>query len=176
MALPVQSNYDTPSSLARAKAKRAREDRAVVIAGLATADAKTTLEIAVDAGVREDDINRVINSSAIDDADAALVLAGLTTTYDLNSVPDRAIADAGADVAASVDQVGVALDGSGSSGTGTVTYQWTQTAGESVTLSDDTVAGPTFTAPSTAQTLTFQLVVTDDYGASRPDTVDVVVS
>lgn len=74
----------------------------------------------------------------------------------------------------------VTLDGSGSTDSdGTIaSYTWTQTAGDTVTLSDATAASPTFTAPSTsnAQTLTFSLIVTDNDGAtSTADTVDIGV-
>jgi hypothetical protein len=60
-----------------------------------------------------------------------------------------------------------------------VTYEWTQTAGTIVMLSDITVEAPTFTAPAPAldpETLTFQLKVTDDDGATNTDTVDIVVN
>ena len=74
----------------------------------------------------------------------------------------------------------VTLDGSGSSDSdGTiVSYSWTQTGGDSVTLNNASSSSPSFTAPSTdtAQTLTFTLTVMDDDSASGTDTVDVLVS
>lgn len=71
----------------------------------------------------------------------------------------------------------VQLDGTGSTdGDGTiVSYTWTQTVGGNLTL---TGATPNFTAPisNTAQTLTFELTVTDDGGlTSLPTTVNVEV-
>ena len=69
------------------------------------------------------------------------------------------------------------LDGSGSTDPGgNPSYQWTQTAGPNVTLSSSTAIKPTFTAPSTAGTLTFQLIVTDGSQSSQPDTVSITVS
>src|SRR5918992_209387 len=76
----------------------------------------------------------------------------------------------------------VTLDGSASSDSdGTIaSYSWTQTAGPSVTLSDESSANPTFTAPDVGpegDTLTFELTVTDDDGAtSTPDSVNVIVN
>ena len=60
----------------------------------------------------------------------------------------------------------VTLDGSGSTTpSGTITsYLWTQVAGTSVTLSDNTAVKPTFTAPTVpviGAVLRFQLTVTD---------------
>jgi LmbE family N-acetylglucosaminyl deacetylase len=72
----------------------------------------------------------------------------------------------------------VTLDGSASSdpdpGT-TLTYQWTQTGGTAVTLSDSTAVNPTFTAPASAGTLVFSLVVSDGSLSSPPDTVTITV-
>jgi hypothetical protein len=56
------------------------------------------------------------------------------------------------------------------------TYQWTQTAGTSVTLDDPTAAQPTFTAPDAETSLTFQLTVTDDGGLQGTDTCVVTVN
>jgi len=77
----------------------------------------------------------------------------------------------------------VTLDGSGSTpgwAGGTITsYEWTQTAGTPVTLSDNTAATPTFTAPSDVpkpnEVLTFQLTVTSSDG-SASDSVDITVN
>jgi hypothetical protein len=74
----------------------------------------------------------------------------------------------------------VTLDGSGSSDPsgGTLTYQWTQTSGPSVTLDDSTSVNPKFTAPNTEvqTTIVFELVVTNDNGVkSEPDRVTITV-
>jgi LmbE family N-acetylglucosaminyl deacetylase/mannose/fructose/N-acetylgalactosamine-specific phosphotransferase system component IIB len=84
-----------------------------------------------------------------------------------NAGPDQSIATGAS----------VQLDGSGSTDPGgNPSYQWTQTAGPSVTLSSSTTVKPTFTAPSTATTLTFQLVVTDGSQSSQPSTVNIKVN
>ncbi len=68
----------------------------------------------------------------------------------------------------------VQLDGSASSDPGgSPSYAWTQTGGPAITLSDPTSVQPTFTAPTTASTLTFQLVVTDGSQSSDPATVTI---
>lgn len=72
----------------------------------------------------------------------------------------------------------VALNGSGSADPdGSIaSYAWTQVSGAAVTLSNASVAQPTFTAPSSADTLVFSLVVTDNNGASSAaDTVTISV-
>jgi hypothetical protein len=60
---------------------------------------------------------------------------------------------------------------------GTLTYQWSQTAGPAVVLANATTATPSFTAPTVSSTtlLSFQLLVTDPQGASGSDTVNVTV-
>lgn len=74
----------------------------------------------------------------------------------------------------------VTLDGSASSysGTGTMTYAWTQTGGTTVTLTGPTTATPTFTAPSVTggDVLTFQLVVSAGGSSSSPVTTRVSVA
>jgi LmbE family N-acetylglucosaminyl deacetylase len=86
------------------------------------------------------------------------------------------IANAGANQFVSPGST-VQLDGSGSyDPNGNPTYNWTQTAGPSVTLSSPTAVKPTFTAPSDSATLTFQLVVTDGQLSSQPSTVTVTVT
>ena len=74
----------------------------------------------------------------------------------------------------------VTLDGSGSSDHfgAAVTYQWTQTQGSAVVLSDSHAASPTFDAPyvgSSGETLTFQLTVTDPVGLQSTATTSVTV-
>ena len=67
----------------------------------------------------------------------------------------------------------VPLDGSGSSDPAgnPLTYQWTQTGGAAVTLSSSTAVQPTFTAPASPATLTFQLVVSNGTTSSSPGPV-----
>ena len=63
-----------------------------------------------------------------------------------------------------------------------MTYAWSQTGGEDVSLSGDTTATPTFTAPVqllNPETLVFQLIVTEDRTggqSSSPATVSVTIT
>ena len=96
-----------------------------------------------------------------------------------NNIPT---ADAGNDQTVTEGDTGITLDGTSSSDSdGTIaSYAWSQTAGTTVTLSDDTASQPTFTAPTNgagAETLTFSLIVTDNGSAtSTADTVDITVN
>ena len=85
-------------------------------------------------------------------------------------------ADAGPDTDIPKTATEVTLDGTGStvSSGATPTYQWTQTAGATVTLSGATTAQPTFVPPSAGGTLTFRLTVTAA-GVSSSDTVTITV-
>lgn len=71
----------------------------------------------------------------------------------------------------------VRLDGTASSDPNSdfLTYQWTQTAGPAVTLSSATSPTPTFVAPLTSATMTFQLTVNDGQVDSSPSDVQVKV-
>ena len=90
------------------------------------------------------------------------------------------VADAGIDQ--TVDEgSSVTLDGSNSSDPDGVigTFQWIQTGGTPVVLSDATAAKPTFTAPDVAgggSALTFKLTVTDDGGLQSSDTCIINIS
>jgi len=52
----------------------------------------------------------------------------------------------------------------------TATFSWAQTGGTSVTLSSTTAEAPTFTAPASAQTLTFTVTVNDGYADGEAHT------
>ncbi len=97
--------------------------------------------------------------------------------YQNNAVNQPPIANAGSNQTASVNAA-VQLDGSGSSDPNSdpLTYQWTQTAGPTVTLSSTTAIRPTFTAPASLTTLTFQLIVNDGQINSNPATVTITTS
>lgn len=56
-----------------------------------------------------------------------------------------------------------------------LTFLWTQTNGTAVTLSDNTAANPTFTAPATTSTLGFLFTATDEHGLTSTDTVSIDV-
>ena len=76
------------------------------------------------------------------------------------------------------EEVVVTLSGSGSDSDGTVSsYLWSQTAGAIVSLTGSSNASASFTAPTinSNETLTFQLTVTDDDGATATDSVDITV-
>jgi len=103
---------------------------------------------------------------------------------DPNSKPPTSasppVADAGPDQ--TVDEgVTVTLDGSNSSDPDNdiSSYQWNQTGGLSVSLSNSSAARPTFKSPDVGpggESLTFQLTVTDSGGLQSTDTCIVNVS
>jgi len=66
----------------------------------------------------------------------------------------------------------VTLDGSSSSDPDgdSLTYEWIQVSGHSISLSDSTVVSPTYTPILTGDYL-FQLIVSDGFVFSQPDTV-----
>lgn len=73
--------------------------------------------------------------------------------------------------------VEVTLNGSISDESLVASYLWEQTAGTAVTLSDDSINNPVFTAPDvdSDETLTFRLTVTDIVGLETTDTCDIEV-
>lgn len=85
-------------------------------------------------------------------------------------------ANAGTNQLVNVDQ-NVILTGSGIDPEGgSLTYSWVQSAGTStVTLANAMTASPSFTAPANADSLAFQLTVTDDHGQTGTDTVELNV-
>ncbi len=58
-----------------------------------------------------------------------------------------------------------------------LTYNWQQTAGQNVQLTNQNTATPSFTAPQGEdQTITLQLTVTDQYGLSTTQTINILVT
>ena len=108
------------------------------------------------------------------DGDSATDSVVITAKSDDNMPP---LADAGSDQTATV-RATVTLDGSLSSdpdAEDVLTYEWTQTSGTTVTLSDSTAAQPTFTAPDAPATLVFKLTVRDGRGGIATDSTVVTV-
>jgi lysophospholipase L1-like esterase len=116
-----------------------------------------------------DSFTFVVNDGTVDSNVA-------TVTMSVTPVNDAPIANAGFDQLVNAGAP-VPLTGSGTDVDGTITgYQWVQTAGPTVTLSNPNNASTTFTAPPATPSwtvLTFQLTVTDSGGATGTDTVNV---
>lgn len=87
-------------------------------------------------------------------------------------------ADAGDDLVVDAGS-SVRLEGSGTDSDGSVSgYSWKQTGGPDVTLDNADRANLAFTAPdvAAAETLTFELTVTDNDGSTGKDSVEVAVA
>ena len=100
-----------------------------------------------------------------------------TVSITVENVNHTPIADAGSDQTKNEEGM-VALDGSDSldPDNDPLTYQWSQTAGPSVTLDLSDPVRPTFTAPQVSEggvTLTFELIVNDGELSSEPDMVNI---
>ncbi|MFW0859184.1 MAG: leucine-rich repeat domain-containing protein [Dehalococcoidia bacterium] len=102
----------------------------------------------------------------------SLVFLFLAVRGEQNHPP---VADAGSDPTVAVGAL-VILDGLASHDPDgeRLSFQWTQTTGPGITLSDPTAIRPTFT-PTVTGTYTFHLVVNDGTVDSTPARVDVVV-
>mgnify|MGYP001472085549 CR=1 FL=1 len=84
-------------------------------------------------------------------------------------------ANAGADQVVAAGS-NVVLNGSGTDPDGdTLSFQWAQTSGTAVVLTNADTASASFTAPGAAEVLSFQLTVSDGQ-ASSTDTTNVTVS
>ena len=99
----------------------------------------------------------------------------VTVAAPANRMP---VADAGPDQAVA-SGAAVTLDGTGSSDPDSgdsILYSWSQTSGDTVTLSNSTISSPTFTAPTGPAILIFELSVTDTGSLSSIDTINVTVA
>ncbi len=94
-------------------------------------------------------------------------------SYFANIAP---VANAGPDQLGQFKNTLITLNGTGSSDANgdSLRYRWAQVAGPSVTLSDTTVAQPTFTATANGDYF-FRLIINDGIVNSTPDTVRVQI-
>ncbi|WP_336339647.1 PKD domain-containing protein [Haloarcula brevis] len=104
----------------------------------------------------------------------------ITVQNDIAPEPDNRSPDADAGADQTVDEhstVQLYADGSTDPDGDILTYNWTQTAGPSVTLSESLFSAPTFTAPTVTEetTLTFQTRARDGNGGTDTDTVNITV-
>ena len=94
------------------------------------------------------------------------------------STPDniRPVANAGSDIIVTEKQLAT-LDGSKSydEDGDTITYQWSQTSGPTVTLSSDSDNTPSFIAPSGEEIISYQLTINDGKDISIADTITVTI-
>ena len=98
-----------------------------------------------------------------------------TDTVTISVMNNPPVSNAGTDQTVQLGSTAT-LDGSASRDQDgdTISYTWNQTAGTAVTLSDYTISNPTFTAPNSAGTWTFELTISDGYDTST-DTVTITV-
>ncbi|MEE1673905.1 DUF1566 domain-containing protein [Agarivorans aestuarii] len=108
-------------------------------------------------------------------ASANLSLTVLATNIETPNIPPTVSAGSNQTVD---EQTPVTLTASASDTDGSIaSYQWTQTAGTTVTLSVATTASASFTSPTliSAETLTFEVTVTDNENDSASAQVSVLV-
>jgi uncharacterized repeat protein (TIGR01451 family) len=111
-----------------------------------------------------------------EDTDSDGILDGSDNSPLIDNPP---IANAGVDITVA-DGVNVLLDASGSTDAdgGTLSFIWTQTSGNEVTINNATSSIASFTSGSATETLSFEVSVTDsnDNAASDSVTTNVVVN
>jgi PKD repeat protein len=139
-----------------------------------------TYTVAVPADAAEGDYTLSAEGSGIVPADSSSESAtdDLTVTVAEPQQNSPPTADAGSDQTVE-EGVQVALDATGSSDPDddALSYTWTQTSGQDVSLSDTSDAQPTFSAPDVdgETTLAFEVEVADGNGGTDTDSVSVTV-
>ncbi len=110
-----------------------------------------------------------------DSRDAAVTDSVDITVNPVNSAPT---VNAGTNRSVN-EQSSVTLAGGGTDSDGNIiSYNWAQTSGTSVVLSSASTASTSFTSPTliTPETLTFQLMVTDNEASTTSDAVSITVN
>ncbi len=128
------------------------------------------IPIAVEAGGSHELMLRLFGEG---EANASVELRNLKVIEAVADAAQPPTADAGGDRIARTGAA-VRLDGTGSTGVGTLNFHWQQTSGPSVDLSDAAGPSPAFT-PSEPGIYAFELMVQDDQTDSDPATVQIEV-
>lgn len=129
----------------------------------------------------------IINDSQFEGLENFTVRLASTTPFAIGEIPEINVrlkdddsntspsVNAGADIQVNTRQT-VNLNGaSAEDNEGDFLLVWTQTAGPAVNLNDDSLLNPTFVAPSSAASITLSLRVTDEFGLSETDSVDITI-
>jgi hypothetical protein len=120
------------------------------------------------------------NDGVPNDPNALQPIDTVTITIPATTTNGAPVANAGPDQTVSPRST-VQLDATSSSDPDgdPLTYAWTQTGGNGITLSDASSATPTFTAPAARRGIdnvfTFEVTVSDPSGASTTDTVQITI-
>ena len=123
-----------------------------------------------------DTIKACLDGNGNDACDEGEVTDTATKTWTGGAGNQAPTADAGPDQSVNSGDP-VSLDGTGSSDPDgdPLTYSWSQTSGPSVTLTGANTATPSFTAPTSPATLTFQLQICDNAATPLCDTDTVTI-
>ena len=132
------------------------------------ADAQMGTTVKVLASFADDSGHEETLTSAATEAVAPRALPPLANRAPMADAGENGEADPGTTVA---------LDGSGSTDPDgdALTFAWSQTSGEAVTLEGANTATPSFEAPAAPGVLTFRLMVRDSHDLTASDTVMVTV-
>ncbi len=123
----------------------------------------------------------LVFSLTVTDNDGASHSANVTIIVNDSTTPptnQKPVVNAGADQSRE-SLTTVSLSGDASDNDGSITsYNWTQTAGPTVSLINSDKADASFIAPdvTTNTTLSFLLTVTDDDNENNTDTVDILIT
>ncbi|MFT6270487.1 MAG: choice-of-anchor B domain-containing protein [Alphaproteobacteria bacterium] len=91
---------------------------------------------------------------------------------DSNTPPN---VNAGADIQVNTRQTVTLSTASASDTQGELTFSWAQVSGSNITINNSSLINATFVAPASAASLTLQLTVSDEFGITSTDTLNIDV-